>query len=65
MTKGLAMRRLMLFGMLLVAAAAGCHSLDKDVPVGAAEPSYYQLPKIYTATNWWQKGEMGDIEIDK
>jgi hypothetical protein len=65
MTKGRAMRRLMLLGLLLVAAAAGCRSVEKSEPVSGADPPYYHLPKIITAENWWRKGELSDLDLEQ
>ena len=59
------MRRFVLLGLLLGALAAavtGCQSADKKEAVGAAEDSIWKLPRFIYESNWWRKGELGDVQ---
>ena len=64
MTKGFAMRRFVLLGLLLgvvAAAVAGCQSADKKEAVGA-DDSRWKIPRYIYEDNWWGRTEMGGLD---
>jgi hypothetical protein len=64
MTKGLAMRRFVLLGLLLgaIAAVTGCQTAGKKEAVGAAEESRWTMPRYIYEDNWWGRNEMGGLD---
>jgi predicted small secreted protein len=63
MTKGFAMRRFVLLGLLLVASAivTGCQTTDKKEAVGA-DDSRWRFPTYIYEGKWWGRDELGGLD---